>query len=54
MTGLVITLVALAAFLAAIGWIGFGRIGSTDIIDRDVERARDELAAMRSRRRAGE
>ncbi|MBF6084033.1 hypothetical protein GV791_18745 [Nocardia cyriacigeorgica] len=49
MAGLVITLVALAAFVAAIGWLGFGRAGSTDVIDRDVERAREELAAMRSR-----
>ncbi|WP_171050321.1 hypothetical protein [Nocardia cyriacigeorgica] len=49
MIGLVITLVALAAFVAAIGWLGFGRVGSTDIVDRDVERARAELTAMRSR-----
>ncbi|MFE3444029.1 hypothetical protein ACFXNW_13435 [Nocardia sp. NPDC059180] len=49
MAGLVITLMALAAFAATIGWLGFGRVGSTDVVDRDVERARAELLAMRSR-----
>ncbi|NEW41741.1 hypothetical protein GV794_21995 [Nocardia cyriacigeorgica] len=49
MAGLLITLMALAAFVAAIGWLGFGRAGSADIVDRDVERARAELSAMRSR-----
>ncbi|WP_327114425.1 hypothetical protein OHB12_34470 [Nocardia sp. NBC_01730] len=48
MTTFLVFLAVIVAFAALVGY-GTGRAGSSDVVDRDAQRMRAELAAMLGR-----